>query len=189
MIWSGNVAYHDALEPLLIPIDSVQRHPDNYNEGDIEAIDESIEFNGFFDPISYQTSTRYILTGNHTWETCKLRGALDIPAIPLDVDDDTAIQIMIAHNMVARRAHPNSARLLALLRPKESVVGTGVTPRQIEVLEAIEAKPLRFETADWPTLTIRVPPEVRKAFFEMTEGAVGERERLEVLLRMAGWEG
>jgi hypothetical protein len=121
------------------------------------------------------------------------RGAEIIPAVLLDVDDDTAIRIMAGDNEIARKARRNNTALLALLdrlKPEIGLLGTGLTPRDVEVMTQLEKIPLDYdEYGTWPTLTIRVPPHVKTAFFDMTEGAEGERERFEVLLRMAGWEG
>lgn len=189
MIWSGSVAYHDSLADLMVPIESVQRHPENYNEGDVELIDESFEINGMYDALKVQRSTGYIVVGNHTYETCLLRGAKDVPVIWLDIDDETALRIMVADNEIARAARPNRERLLNVMQKMPHTMGTGMAPRDIEVLQALQNSPLRFEREAWPTLSFRVPPEVKRAFFDLTEGAQGERERFEVLLRMAGWEG
>jgi hypothetical protein len=41
----------------------------------------------------------------------------------------------------------------------------------------------------WPTVCFQIPPHVKRAFYDMTEVAGGDRERFELMLRLAGWDG
>ena len=43
MYHSGQVRFHEDLTPLMRDIDSIQPHPENYNNGDTDAIIESIQ--------------------------------------------------------------------------------------------------------------------------------------------------
>lgn len=193
MIQSGAVRYHDALEPLLVDIDSVQRHHRNYNRGDVEAITESILTNGMYRPIFTEASTGEIIAGNHTWEACKGLGAEKIPVIPLEADAVASIKIMIADNRTAAMAMPDDWQLISLLSElqlNDNLVGTGYRDSDLEILkhlEAINDEPLDF--AQWPTITVQVPPHVKKAYYNMTREAGDDRERFELVLRLAGWDG
>ena len=194
MLHSGHVAFHDSLQPLMVDINSVERHPENYNNGDVEAVAESIEVNGMYRPIYVQKSTNQIIAGNHTWEACKAMEADMIPVVYLDVDDTEALQIMVADNEVARLAMPDNAALLATLRrieeQKGDVHGTGKTERDMEALQHLADIANEYdEYAQWPTITIQVPPNVRRAYLHMTKEADDDRERFELLLRFAGWDG
>lgn len=193
MIRDGLVAYHGDLEPLLIDIDTVTQHPENYNNGDVEALAESIEVNGMYRPIYVQKDTGHIIAGNHTWMACKGLGATRIPAVVLDVDDTTALRIMLADNRIASLAVPDNSQLIELLdrlTETDSLLGTGYQAQDLEVLRHLADIPVDHdEFATWPTLTFTVPPHVRRAFYEMTEVAVGDRERFELMLRLAGWDG
>lgn len=190
---SGLVQFHPDLTPLLVDIDSVTQHPDNYNNGDIEEIATSIETNGMYRPIYVQRSTSHILAGNHTWAACKSLDARLIPVVWLDVDDVAALRILVADNTLAALARPDNAALLAILETintHDSLVGTGMTERDIINLRALADIDVAYdEHATWPTITIQVPPHVRAAYWAMTEHAVGDRERFEMLLRLAGWDG
>lgn len=193
MIHSGLAQYHDDLGTNLAPIDNYHPHPDNYNNGDIEAIAESIEVNGMYRPIFVQKSTCYIIAGNHTWHACKMLGAVEIPVIHLDVDDNTAMRIMIADNRTASLAQPDNGQLLVLLdrlAEQDSLHGTGYKEFDREALRHLAEIPNDYdEYAQWPTMCFQLPPHVRRAYHTMTEAAVGDRERFELLMRLAGWDG
>jgi ParB-like chromosome segregation protein Spo0J len=191
MFHSGAAAFHNDLSGLMMPIDDVHQHPLNYNTGDVDKIAESIEVNGVYRPIYVQRSTHAIIAGNHTWEALKLMGAEEVPVILLDVDDTAAKKIMLADNRIASLAMPDNGLLLTLLEDlaaDDSIVGTGYEPHDVEVLENLAKIPLEHdEFGQWPTLTFQVPPHIRSAFYEMTAEATGDRERFELLLRLAGW--
>lgn len=189
------VRFHQDLEGLLMPIDDVRQHPENPNNGDLDAIIESIEVNGMYRPLYVQKSTRYIVAGNHTWEACKTLGADQVPVIVIDCDDATARRIMLADNRVAAKAKPDDALLLDLLtaiEAEDSLIGTGYGTYDLEVLRSLTEMPPVYDPDDhqvWPMITIRIPPEMHAAYYRMTEAAVGERERFELLMRLAGWSG
>jgi hypothetical protein len=194
MIRDGFVGYHDELEKLMVPIDDVCPAPYNYNNGDIEAIKESIEVNGMYRPIYVQKETGDVLVGNHTWMACKELGASRIPVVRLDVDEVRAKKIMYADNKIASLAHPDPGLELVLLREikeAEGLQGSGITDRDLEVLETLNEIPLDTqEFASWPTLTVQVPPHVMRGYHWMTREADGaDWRRLELLLRLAGWNG
>lgn len=195
MIHSGLVRYYPTLGPLLVPIDDVQPHPDNYNNGDVEEVMASIETNGMYRPIYVERQTGYALGGNTTWEACKGLDATEIPVIYLDTPDEaTSYRIMVGDNELARLAVPDPPLLVNLLdRIKDetgSLLGTGKTERDLESLRALAQIGLDSDDfAQWPTICFKVPPHVRRAFYHVTREADDDRERFEVLLRLAGWDG
>lgn len=193
MIQSGHVRFHDALEPYLVPIDEVVPHPDNYNNGDIEEIAESIEQNGMYRPIQVQRSSNRIVVGNHTWYAVKSLGSEYVPVVPLAVDDAQALKIMVADNEIARRAQPDRGQLVALLdqikASGETIVGSGISDEEHETLRLLNSIPLDTqEFAQWPTLSIQLPPHLLGAFRLLTHEAEDDRQAFELLLRMAGWD-
>lgn len=193
MIASGMIQFHDSLEVDLVPIDEVMPHPDNYNNGDIEQIIESIEVNGMYRPIYAQATTRYIVAGNHTWYACKQLGSQVIPVKFLDVDDLTALRLIVADNEIARNAIPDTRALLSILETldsQDSLLGTGKKPHDLAALKALAEIPVDYdEYGQWPTLTFQVPPHVKRAYMVMTKAAGDDRERFELLMRLAGWDG
>lgn len=195
MIRSGMVKFHESLGPLMRDIDSIQPAPYNYNNGDVEAVAQSIEVSGMYRPVYVQASTGHIIAGNHTWLACKTLGAEEVPVVELDVDDTGAKRIMVADNKIAQMAQPDTGLLLALLREidsDETLVGTGFTDEDMAVLEHLNNIPLEHESdsyAQWPTFSVKVPPHVLRGFHYMTREADDDRQKFELVLRLAGWEG
>lgn len=117
-----------------VPIESIQPHPANPNEGDVGAIDESVDALGgkFYQVIFVQRSTGNIIAGEHRWKTLRARGVTEAPVVFLDVDDAEAARIMVGDNEIPRR-HSRAVpdRLTALLtdlaqqRPDVGLAGTG----------------------------------------------------------------
>lgn len=81
-----------------VPIDTIKPHPQNPREGDIGAIHTSITKNGFYGAIIVQKSTGHVLAGNHRLAAAQQAGATEIPAIIVDVDNETALKILLADN-------------------------------------------------------------------------------------------
>lgn len=191
---SGFVRFFPALEPLFVHIDSIEPAPWNYNNGDLDAIQESIEVNGMFEFVKVQQSTRHIFAGNHTWMVCKMLGSQVIPAVFYDVDTAEAKRMAVAHNVTASLAKPDPGLLLDLLdQIKEhagDLSGSAITLDEFEKLKALNDIPLEsHDFENWPLLAVQLPPNVLTAFREMTDGAGDDRERFEALMRMAGWQG
>ena len=191
----GMVQFHDALDPLLIPMEEVKAHPNNARNGDVDAIAESIEVNGFIAPVIAQKSTGYIVAGNHRYYALMQMGASRIPVIWVDVDDQAAKRYLLADNRTSDLGTYDNSMLLGLLEEMQaedlSLSGTGYHEYDVEVLRALNEMPL-YSTEDfaqWPTLCFQVPPHVKNAFMTMTAQAGDERDRFELLLRLAGWDG
>lgn len=194
MIRSGEVEFHDSLGPLLVPLDSVQPHPENYNNGDVEAIKESILVNGMADICKVQRSTGYIVGGNHTWIACAELHAQHIPAVHFDLTDPQAYRLMIALNTTAAKARPDHGMLLELVETiKEEfsdISGTGLTDAEVERLQKLEEIPLEFGPYQhYVTLALDLPRDLIKVFRQITREADNDKDRFELLLRLAGWDG
>lgn len=59
----------------------------------------------------------------------------------------------------------------------------------MEQLQTIlDMTPDYSDHASWPTITLTVPPHIKNAFYRFTDKAITDHERLEMLLRLAGWE-
>lgn len=146
---------HD-LEVQMVRLESLQQHPDNANDGDVEALSESIDINGFYDPIKVQRSTGYIVAGNHRYLVALSRGVPALPVIFLDIDDEQAKRILLADNAVTRRGHDNEAQLLNVLGDLYgtdlALHGTGYDISDFEKLQADLNAPLRYDETDVPTI-------------------------------------
>lgn len=190
MIFSGHVRYHEDLEPLMVPVGDIHPHPENYNNGDIDAIGESIDESGMVAPLLVQRSTHYIISGNHTYAALVERNACDVPVIWLDIDDEQAIKLMVGLNQIARLARPDKAAMLSLLQTVEApTVGTGISKYDIEALERLAEMTPVYEDKTWPTYSFRISPLMLRAFHDITREATTDTDKFELLLRLAGWDG
>lgn len=123
-----NVIFHEELVPYLVPINSIRQHPDNPNNGDVDVIAESILANGFYSPLVVQASTGYILAGNHRYAALLQLGETQAPVIRLEVDDTTALKVMLVDNRAAELAERDPRMLEEILKrivEEESLIGTG----------------------------------------------------------------
>jgi hypothetical protein len=193
VIRSGRVKFHDALGPFMVPIDSVCPHPENYNMGDEEAVEESVIVSGMYRPVIVQESTGYILAGNTTYATVQSLGSEIIPVVALAVDNDTAFRIMVGDNETARRAVRNRTALIDLLErlgeTDHGLLGTGKNADDLARMRELEEMPLHFRVGHRVTFTVELPRELVTAYREVTREADTDEERFELLLRLAGWSG
>lgn len=162
---------HPDLAAMLVDIDTVRPHPDNPNHGDVDAIVESIEENGYYAPVVVQRATGLILAGSHRWHGLRRLGHTQIPVVWLDVDDERATRIMLADNRTTRLGHDDIASLVELLeRLAESdggLAGTAYGDADLSALIALANAPdsdpdddertnRETERATWPA--VKVPP-------------------------------
>lgn len=123
-----------------VPITSVHPHPDNVRQGDIGAISVSLEAHGQYRPIVVQTSTNYILAGNHTWKAASALGWDQISATFVDVTDDQARRILLVDNRTNDLASYNDQGLAdfltELIESDLGLTGTGYEPDDLDDLIA-----------------------------------------------------
>jgi len=123
------------LEPLLVPIDSIEPYPGNPREGDVQAIRKSLRRFGVQKPVVVQEETRRIVAGNHLWLALKEEGATEIPASVSPLSDEDAKAYLIADNRTAELGGYNEVDLASILRDiRESgdLEGTGYSDREVE---------------------------------------------------------
>lgn len=134
------------------------QHPDNANNGDIDAIEESIEINGFYSPLHVQRSTGRILAGNHRYLVALRRGIPEVPVIYHDVTDEQALRIMLADNSITRHGFDDEPQLLnlldALYATDLGLHGTGFTMDERDKLSESINEPLNFVDNRTPTTDV-----------------------------------
>lgn len=108
----------------LVSLDKLRPHPKNPRQGDVGAIHESIEANGFYGVVVAQRSTGYILAGNHRYLAARHAGAKEIPIAWVDVDDDEALRILLADNRTNDLASYDDHVLAELLQGLMTETGT-----------------------------------------------------------------
>lgn len=128
----------------LVPIDSIEPHPDNPNQGDDDGVGSSIATSGFYGALICQRSRRRIIAGHTRWRADKAAGAEVIPVIWVDVDDDRARVMMLGDNEWARKATTNedllAKNLQALLDSGTGLDGTGYDDAYLDdLLERLTA--------------------------------------------------
>lgn len=120
-----------------VPLSALSLHPDNPRQGDVGVIHESIEANGFYGALIVQKSTMRILAGNHRVQAAKAAGMTEVPAIVVDVDDETAQRILLVDNRSNDLASYDESALAGLLLSMDDLAGTGYT---LDDLDALRAK-------------------------------------------------
>lgn len=147
-------------------VDILKEHPKNSKVGDVAAIDESIDENGWFGAIVAQRSTGYVLAGNHRYRAAVARGATQIPVIWKDVDDETAIKILLSDNKIAELGHHDQEKLDDLLAGLETLRGTGYGLAALEdAEEAADAAQDALDDAPEPEPEPAVPDDVYSPSF------------------------
>lgn len=107
-----------------VPLDALTAHPANPRQGDVGAIAESIQTNGWWGVIVAQRSTGYVLAGNHRLAAARALGMQAVPVHYLDVDDPTALRVLLADNRANDRASYNDHALATLLQAVLADAGT-----------------------------------------------------------------
>lgn len=108
----------------MVPPGALKLHPRNVNDGDVGAIHESIQHNGFYGTIVAQRSTGYVLAGNHRLQAAQHAGATEVPVVWVDVDDDHALRILLADNRTTRLGNDDPEALARLLQEIADTAGT-----------------------------------------------------------------
>ncbi|MBA2742504.1 MAG: hypothetical protein H0U46_10885 [Actinobacteria bacterium] len=131
--WNGP----ESLIPLLVPVSKLKVFPGNPRRGNVERIGESLLRFGQMRVIPYQSSTGYIVAGNHTY-----RGAVEIAewthiaALPATLSDEEALAYVVADNRTADLGDYDDGALSTVLErllDSGKIAGTGYTAEEIEV--------------------------------------------------------
>ena len=140
-----NVAYE------LVDVSTLQTHPRNPRQGDIGALYELIRKNGFVGALTVQKSTRQIIAGNHRFRAAVEAGYLELPVIWVDVDDDKALELVLADNYASDQASNNSEALLEILQELHNkgrqIEATGYTLDDLEDLRRDSERTFSADTS------------------------------------------
>ena len=173
-------------------LDAVQPHPRNPRQGDVGAIHQSIEANGFYGHIVAQRSSGHILAGSHRWIAAKQAGAKRIPVTWVDVDDDHALRILLADNRTNDLASYDDTSLAQLLVEIQEAVGdlagTGYDADDLDdLLRLLEGPPDLDDmqepaTRDGNVVTLTLLPETRAAWTAHRAGFDSDDDAMRALL-------
>ena len=158
-------------------LDELHPHPANPRQGDVGAIHQSIEANGFYGAVIVQKSTGYVLAGNHRMQAAAHAGATSLPVIEVDVDDATATRILLADNRtndLSTYDQDALAALLTQLAKAGELDGSGYDGDDVDALllsletptldELAEQFPNREDGSLDPQVSFRVPAQVWAAW-------------------------
>lgn len=124
--------------PKRVPLDRVRPHPENPRDGDVEAIRDSIEQNGFYGYCVVQESSGYILAGNHRYLAAQDLDMPEIPVVYVDVGDEEAMRILLADNRTSDVAEYHNDALADLLEhlwsTDDQLDGTGYSGDDLDDL-------------------------------------------------------
>lgn len=122
----------------MVPVDELTEHPRNANQGDLGAVIESIEHNGFYGALVVQKGTGVVLAGNHRLKAARSLGMTEVPVAFVDVDNERALRILLADNRTTRLGIDNDAQVAAILvdlaGTEESFAGTGYDGDDLDAL-------------------------------------------------------
>jgi ParB-like chromosome segregation protein Spo0J len=128
--------------------DRLKEHPKNPKQGAMAAIHESINVNGFYGAVVAQSSTGYILAGNHRYRAAVQQKAKEIPVFWVDVDDETAERILAVDNRSSDLGTYDEEALQALLDGLPTLEGTGYG---LDVVEEQENTPAPIPAPPGPS--------------------------------------
>jgi len=131
---SDNIA--PVLHDFIIDIDDLVEHPKNARQGDVGAISQSLEAHGQYDPIKYRAETMEIVVGNHRWKAAKALGWTEVAAIPLDIDAEEALLILLNDNRSSDLASYDEPLLIETLKGLPDLSGSGFTGDDLDDLIA-----------------------------------------------------
>lgn len=127
-------------EVMNMPVNALKLHPQNPRKGDLAALGKSIDRFGFYGRVLVQKSTGFILAGNHRYKSLLEKNASFVPVEVLDVDDETALGIVLADNRISDLAGYDDGMLTGLLMEmgeyEGGFEGTGYEEEDLEGLLA-----------------------------------------------------
>lgn len=151
------------------PVAELRRHPRNAKRGATDTIRRSISDLGFYGAVIAQTSTGYVLAGNHRLEAAAAEGAETLPVFWVDVDEETATKILLVDNRSGELGTTDSAALLELLRSidPEAMPVVGYTADDVDALLREVGPPPQLEpqyedddAPDEPDVPVSEPGQV-----------------------------
>ena len=98
--------------PVGIPLRNIEPNPNqprrNFDEAALAELAESIRENGVITPVTLRKTgdTYQIIAGERRWRASRLAGLTEIPAIVLDVDENTAYALALIENLQREDLNP-----------------------------------------------------------------------------------
>lgn len=183
-----DIRYHSTAASLLDSADLVRPHPENYNNGDVDAIRAAILEVGCYRPVYAWRETGEVLAGNNLYAALM---ELEQTAIPIAwVEANTreeAIKIVLGDNRIAALGQYDEALLLQMLESLDGdLEGTGYVPDDVDSIRAL------MDSANWdgdkpggghgdpdedafnPRIDLRVPPQTFDGWRRLLDTQTGK---------------
>lgn len=123
------IRFEESLRGQMVPAGDIKPHPDNYNNGDVDEIEQSLILDGCYRPIYASKRTGHILAGHHLYEALLRQGLREVPVSWIDTDEAGELRIIAKDNQIARLARPDPGLLLKMLKKvaagEHGLAGTG----------------------------------------------------------------
>lgn len=149
----GRIRWHSNVVDDLVDCESVKPHEQNPNNGDEDAVRESILANGVYRHIYADRKTKRIVAGHTQYAVeieLQLEDGIDRPVVPVSwVDGDNpqhVLKMLSVDNKAARGARIDDALQLDLLHDLDDLRGSGFDDDELAALEAKMDTP--FEPID-----------------------------------------
>ncbi|MGI5970487.1 MAG: ParB/RepB/Spo0J family partition protein [Oscillospiraceae bacterium] len=109
----GDAALHDTEGSVMLPLEQVEAAPDQprrrFDEQKLNELADSIKLHGVIQPITVRRlSTGYyrIIAGERRWRAARIAGISEIPALVVDVDEQTATEMALIENLQREDLNP-----------------------------------------------------------------------------------
>lgn len=147
-----SVYFHEASVPFLVPIETIHPDPGNENNGDVDAVIDSILTNGFYGAV-IPDQDGMLIAGHTRYNALHALGATHIPSIPVTItSEDQRRRIRVGDNRTTRLGRDDPALMLqtleALLETDLGLAGTGYEDHDLDLLRAT-LEPLEFEEEEF----------------------------------------
>jgi DNA modification methylase len=147
-----------ALQPLAVPIESIELHPRNPRIGDVEAVAASLHRFGQLKPLVVQASTMYCVAGNHLLLAARSLSWTEIAVNVEAMDDATATAYMLADNRTADLGSYDDDLLAAILAEQAAADNLSATGYDTDDVAALLRAAGMADERD-PDAVADLPPE------------------------------
>lgn len=133
------------LESILVPIDSIRPHPDNYKEhpdNQLDSLNASLLAFGWTKPICANPEG-FIVAGHGMYLEALRKGYTHVPVEPVAFDKNQSRAYLVADNETARRANTDQDKLIPLLTdiseiPDFDITATGFSKEEVDLFSNID---------------------------------------------------
>lgn len=178
-----------------VRLSELEPYPGNPRVGDLDMIRQSIRDHGQYRAMVANRRTGQVLAGNHLLHAMKAEGWTEGLVHWVDVDETEAAKIVLVDNRTADLGRYDDALLAQLLQSLPDLDSTGYTSEYLDDLVQklatadLGAMREKYGDADerllWPTVTFRIPPELKARFERLVEGITSDVEQFEFLVSRA----